>query len=358
MSEMSDIALSASDIEVSVITPLYNGEQWLDDYFQSVINQTYKQPFEISIYNDGSTDSSMSIVQKWIPFLAKRHIHVIIHDHSESPKGVGLAKNKAVMQSRGTYLCFLDADDIMHPDRIAKQLELAKRCPNNTIVGCQFHRLPEGSTERYTKWANTLTESQLKTQAFTSHGPTVIMPTWFCHRSVFSAIQSGFNESGKGTPEDLIFFLEHLRLGGHVTRVNEDLLMYRYHPNAATFSVHEDTIWDIRLAALQERVLKNWSRFTIWNAGKQGRKLYRCLSDANKAKVCAFCDVDEKKLVKGVYVYEESAQRPKPKVPIVHFSVAQKPFIICVKQDLTGGVFEENLKSLNLVEGQDYYHFN
>lgn len=56
------------------------------------------------------------------------------------------------------------------------------------------------------------------------------MPTWFCSRKVFDRIENGFSEKGKGTPEDLIFFYNHLDLSGIVRRVNEDLLMYRYHP--------------------------------------------------------------------------------------------------------------------------------
>lgn len=53
------------------------------------------------------------------------------------------------------------------------------------IIGSRFTRDPPDSTLRYTKWANELDESKLTLQVYTSHGPTVIMPTWFCHRAVF-----------------------------------------------------------------------------------------------------------------------------------------------------------------------------
>lgn len=46
-----------------------------------------------------------------------------------------------------------------------------------------------------------------------------------------------------------------------------------------------ETIWRLRVDFLQERVLSQWENFTIWNAGKQGRKLYRCLSPTNQKKV-------------------------------------------------------------------------
>uniref|UniRef100_A0A8C4JFJ0 UDP-GlcNAc:betaGal beta-1,3-N-acetylglucosaminyltransferase like 1 n=1 Tax=Dromaius novaehollandiae TaxID=8790 RepID=A0A8C4JFJ0_DRONO len=161
-----------------------------------------------------------------------------------------------------------------------------------------------------------------------------------------------------GVPEDLLFFYKHIEKGGEVFRVNCCLLLYRYHPQAATHSVLEGTIWNHRVRFLEDRVLSYWTSFTIWNAGKQGKKLYRSLSPANQKKVTAFCDVDEKKITKGFYTYEESEEKPKPKIPICHFREATPPFIICVKLDLTGGAFEENLNTLNLKEGRDYYHFN
>lgn len=109
---------------------------------------------------------------------------------------------------------------------------------------------------------------------------------------------------------------------------------------------------------LEERALPRWPTFTIWNAGKQGRRLYRSLTAANRHKVVAFCDVDENKIRKGFYCYEESQERPRPRVPILHFRAARPPFVICVKLDLTGGEFEENLRSLQLREGQHFVHFS
>lgn len=342
--------------DVSIIIPVYNGDDWIDDCLRSVENQNFNGKLEVSIFNDGSTDGTLSKLEEWRETLRKKSISVIIGGHCSTPRGVGYAKNQAVEQSSGVYLCFQDIDDVMSPDRVSKQYQTA-RSEHNSIVGSMFHRDPEGSTERFTKWANTLTQDQLYSQIYTSHGPTLIMPTWFCHRSVYNKA-GGFSEGGKGVPEDLIFFLHHLELGGGLCRVDADLLMYRYHPGATTFSIHEDTIWKIRMEYIQKQVLCKWESFTIWNAGKQGKKFYRNLSTANQKKVAAFCDVDSKKIKCGAYIYHESKEKIKPTVPIVHFQSAKPPFIICMKLDLTGGEFEKNLASLNLTEGVDFFHFN
>ncbi|XP_078242061.1 queuosine-tRNA galactosyltransferase isoform X8 [Pogona vitticeps] len=314
-----------SRIQVSVILPVYNAESWLDECLQSVLDQDFQGSIELSVFNDASTDNSVHMIQKWKVHLEEAGIRVVLGgNYSSQPRGVGFAKNHAVDQSSGMYLCFLDSDDVMMPQRIRLQWEAAIQHPK-CIIGCQIRREPVEATERYTRWINSLTEEQLLTQ---------------------------------GTPEDLLFFYEHIRKGGGVFRVNKCLLLYRYHLQAATHSVLESTIWTHRVLFLEERILNHWTGFTIWNAGKQGRKLFRSLSSANQKKVEAFCDVDENKIAKGFYTYEESKENPKPKIPILHFKDASPPFIICMKLDLTDGQFEDNLNMLKLKEGVDYFHFN
>ncbi|KAK3859260.1 hypothetical protein Pcinc_034614 [Petrolisthes cinctipes] len=345
------------NIDVSVIIPVHNAELWLSDCLASLAQQTTSLlNVEVSLFLDSCSDNSMLILCDWNPRLRELGYTVtVVEEDNVCPKGVGYAKNKAVRQSSGEYLCFMDADDRMMPTRIQRQYEVAVLNPD-VIVGSKFVRDPSNSTPRYTHWANSLNPEQLSIQIYTSHGPTVIMPTWFCHCSVFERV-GGFSEAGKGTPEDLIFFFNHVRHGGGVLRVDEELLVYRYHQQATTFSVHEDTIWALRIQEIENHVLCSWDSFTIWNAGKQGRKFYRSLSEANRRKVVAFCDVDVKK-IGSFYTYEETTEKPKPRVPIIHFKDTTPPLIICMKMGMTDGVFEENLASLNLKEGKDYHHFN
>ncbi len=356
---MAEGSVGKQDVDVSVVIPVFNAGKWLDACLQSVCEQSFQGSLQVCLYLDSCTDNSKQILTNWIPQFTERGIECVFKEGAGgSPQGVGYAKNRAVAISRGRYLCFLDSDDVMHCERISHQYQAASLPSNdNAIIGCQFNREPEGSTERYTNWANRLTHTQLLTQIYTSHGPTVIMPTWFCARKIFDQV-GGFDETGKGTPEDLIFFFAHIHSGGTVFRVDKTLLMYRYHEEAATFSVLEDTIWHIRIQAFQRHVLSQWDSFTIWNAGKQGRRFYRSLSPDNRRKCSAFCDVDAKKIAKGEYVYEESREKVKPRVPVVHFSQAAVPVVVCVKLNLTGGGFEANLAAMNWTEGKDFYFFS
>ncbi|XP_021096968.1 UDP-GlcNAc:betaGal beta-1,3-N-acetylglucosaminyltransferase-like protein 1 isoform X7 [Heterocephalus glaber] len=315
---------------VSIILPVHNAEEWLDECLKSVLQQDFEGSMELSVFDDASKDKSMSIIGRWKEKLEGAGIPVVIGGHdSPSPRGVGYSKNQAVAQSSGSYLCFLDSDDVMMPQRVRLQHQAAQGHPTS-IIGCQVRRDPPDSTARYTRWINQLAPDQLLTQVFTSHGPTVVMPTWFCARAWFYHVGL-FDEGGQGVPEDLLFFYEHLRKGGGVMRVDQSLLLYRYHPRAATHSVLQTTIWTHRVRFLEEQALPQWATFTIWNAGKQGRRLYRSLTAASRHKVVAFCDVDENKMKKGFYCHEDAQERPKPRVPILHFRAARPPFVICVK---------------------------
>uniref|UniRef100_A0A1I7ZW16 Glyco_trans_2-like domain-containing protein n=1 Tax=Steinernema glaseri TaxID=37863 RepID=A0A1I7ZW16_9BILA len=356
---------------VSVIIPVRNGLPYLDECLGSLLGQETAPDllFEVAVYNDASDDRTQDYLDSWSAKFAEKGI-AFRCGRGERPGGVGYAKNRAVQLSSGRFLCFCDADDFSFPRRIQTQYDWILRAahPELTICGSGFVRNDERATVRYTKWANELSDSQLVTQHFTSHGPTVIAPTWFLARSLYDEV-GGFNEEHRvGHPEDLEFFLEALKLGSAVVKVPECLVMYRYHPNCATFSVDERTIWAMRIRYIEDMILGGWKKLTIWNAGKQGKKFYKSLSTENRGKslsvenrgkVVAFCDVDSSKIRHGKYeVYDEVERKVTSTIPVISHEDAQPPVVICVKLDLTNGEFERLLRQKHWIEGRDYFHFS
>ncbi|XP_026326097.1 UDP-GlcNAc:betaGal beta-1,3-N-acetylglucosaminyltransferase-like protein 1 [Hyposmocoma kahamanoa] len=344
--------------DISIIIPVYNGEKWIDNCMKSIATQTIHKTetkIEIVVHDDGSSDNSQELLENWCKYFSSRNVPFVI-SKSVVSKGVGSAKNAAVERCSGEFLCFQDIDDVMLPNRILLQYE-ATKCNHKALTGSKISRQPLNSTPRLVRWANNLTKPQLKLQIYTSNGPTLLMPTWFCHRSVYDRV-GGFVETGIGTPEDLIFFNAHIDAGGDLHRVDETLVIYTYHESAATLSVKRECIWKIQLNRLEKHVLSNWEHFTIWNAGKAGRKLVRSLNPENLKKVQMFCDVDANKIGRVIEFYSPTKRKVIAKLPVIHFSDAKPPLLICVKLDLTNGEFEHNLKSLNLIEGTDYVIFS
>lgn len=104
---------------ISIILPVYNVEKYLKECLSSVIGQTYKN-LEIICINDGSTDSSRSILAEY----ADRDSRIIIIDQKN--KGYGAAINKGIEFATGKYIGIVESDDFIVPEMYASLLELAE----------------------------------------------------------------------------------------------------------------------------------------------------------------------------------------------------------------------------------------
>lgn len=109
---------------ISVVIPAYNCGTYLPEAIQSAIDQTYTN-VEVIVVNDGSPDDTDEVVQ---PYLDR-----IIYVKQEN-KGLSAARNVGFRISRGEYICFLDADDILLPDKFERQLTVFNRDADLGVV--------------------------------------------------------------------------------------------------------------------------------------------------------------------------------------------------------------------------------
>ncbi len=101
---------------VSILIPAYNAERWIGDTIQSALAQTWPR-VEIIIVDDGSRDRTLQIARQF----ASKTVSVATQEN----QGASAARNKAFELSQGDYIQWLDADDLLAPDKIAKQMETA-----------------------------------------------------------------------------------------------------------------------------------------------------------------------------------------------------------------------------------------
>lgn len=107
---------------VSIIIPMYNAEKTILKSLNSVKEQTYAGEMEIIIINDGSTDSSLQLVENYITENPSLNITLI----SQKNKGVSNARNTGLKLAKGEYIALLDADDEWFLNKIDRQLEYLK----------------------------------------------------------------------------------------------------------------------------------------------------------------------------------------------------------------------------------------
>ena len=110
---------------VSVVIPAYNSGKFVAQAVESVLAQTYA-PFEIIVVDDGSTDETKDVLGRFNGQI--NYIH-------QANSGPSAARNAGIRVARGAYICFLDADDLWTPDRLAVQMAFMQA---NHSIGLLF----------------------------------------------------------------------------------------------------------------------------------------------------------------------------------------------------------------------------
>ena len=175
--------------EISVIIPTYNYANFIREALDSVFNQTF-QDFEIIVVDDGSTDDTKAIIESY----GDRVIYI-----SQKNQGPAIARNTGIMSSRGTYIAFLDADDLWYPDKLEKQIALFKANPKLGMVLADNALFDdEGIYKNYVGKKAYLFDGDLVTNIFLRSG--VVTPTVIVKREAFDKV--GLFEEGLFIAED------------------------------------------------------------------------------------------------------------------------------------------------------------
>ena len=104
---------------ISIITPIYNCEKYVEQTIKSVQNQTYTN-YELIIVDDGSTDNSANIIKN----IMKNDNKIIYIKQKNS--GVVVARNTAIENAKGRFIAFLDSDDLWYREKLEKQIKFMK----------------------------------------------------------------------------------------------------------------------------------------------------------------------------------------------------------------------------------------
>ncbi len=122
---------------VSIITPSYNSEKYIEETIQSVISQTYKD-WEMIIVDDRSGDSTCEKVEK----IAESEPRVKLF-RQETNGGAAKARNRALDESKGRFIAYLDADDIWYPEKLEKQVDFMLK--NKAGFSCASYEVIDDS---------------------------------------------------------------------------------------------------------------------------------------------------------------------------------------------------------------------
>lgn len=205
--------------KISVILPVYNSEEYINESITSILNQTYEN-FELIIIDDGSTDNSKEICKN----LSKKDNRIIFLDNDH----VGLTKslNKALEIAKGKYVARQDADDVSLPNRFERQIKWFLKDKRRVLCGTNCKILTQNN-----KYKNN------RSLKFTSNGirKKLQYSNCFVHSSTMflreSAQKLGNYDENLKFAQDYDLWWK-LSTQGEVGNLNEKLLILRNRINS------------------------------------------------------------------------------------------------------------------------------
>jgi len=251
---------------VSIVIPVHNGERYIKESIDSCFIQTYGN-IEIIVVDDKSTDNTLEIL--------KGYGEKIIVIPVEKQNGLGNVINIGIRASKGKYIARMDADDIMYPDRILKQIEYLENNPNCVAVGGQIDIINEESEvtghREYAQKDKDLKKNRFLFQPFAHPAVTL-------RRSTLEEI--GLYPEDMWKVEDVKLFLI-LSTKGEFANLPDTVLKYRmtFQTESQSKMVeHFKLTDDMRKWAIQNLDIKpTFREYVIWYIQKIGVRILSIL---------------------------------------------------------------------------------
>lgn len=203
-----------NDPLVSIILPVFNGEKYIFEAIQSIINQTYTN-WELIIVIDGSKDNSSSIA---LSFNDQR-----IRYFEQENKGVSAARNLGLIKMKGSFFCFLDADDLLTPNSIALRLGVFETDETIEFVDGKVKIFNDKSNKLIREYIPNCKGNPFN-ELIALTGKCFFGPTWMIR--VNNSKKYMFNEE-LTHGEDLLFYIS-ISESGKYSFTKNTIYLYRY----------------------------------------------------------------------------------------------------------------------------------
>lgn len=213
--------------KISVIVPVYKAENFLGDCIDSILSQTFPD-FEIILVNDGSPDNSGKICDD---YAGKYDCISVIHQENQ---GQAAARNHAMAQAKGAWICFVDSDDLIHPQMLELLYQAAMKS-GTPISMC-------GMLEAVTLPENFRKDRDVRFQVLTMDEETLVSlhdadeyPGWVaCAKLIRRELIEAYPFHEGRVYEDNEAVCRWICNGGNLARTEEELYFYRGNPDSTT----------------------------------------------------------------------------------------------------------------------------
>ncbi|MCP4287746.1 MAG: glycosyltransferase [Gammaproteobacteria bacterium] len=329
---------------VSILLPFHNAATTLEECLDSIQAQTLTH-YELLAVDDRSADESIAIMKHYAS--TDRRIRTL----NNQGQGLVSALNTGLKASAAHLIARMDADDRMHPQRLARQFSHLQSRPGLTLLGCCAKPFPEEciSTgfQEYMNWQNGCLSADHIAEEIYVESP-------FAHPTVMfrkeTVVQLGGYSEGE-FPEDYELWLRFHQAGYAMEKLPDRLLEWRDYPERTSRTdprcsrVAFDRL-RARFLAQDPRLTNRRDDFVIWGAGRKTRLRCRLLLEKG-FQPSAWIDIDPKKIgniINGVPVV----------APDWLVQGVRKFVLVYVANHGAKDIIANDLKSMNYQRGRDY----
>jgi len=257
---------------ISILLPARDAAATLDACWRSILRQT-EGDWECVLVDDGSEDDTLARALAYA-----RHeprLVVVAAPH----RGIVAALETGLARCRGDLVARMDADDVMHRDRLQAQRAALDTRPDLAAVGCRVRIFPRagmrGGLRAYERWLNAIESPQaMRAEAYVEC--PVVHPTLMIRRATLAAL--GYRTCA--WPEDYDLILRLLARGDEIANVPRRLLSWRNDPSRLTWRDARyglDRFTLCKAAFVAQGLLAASDRYVLWGYGETGRALRRAL---------------------------------------------------------------------------------
>jgi glycosyltransferase involved in cell wall biosynthesis len=207
--------------KVSVVIPCYNSAQYLPATIDSVLGQALRD-FEVIFVDSASQDASVDIIQSY------NDDRIKLLTFPRNALGI-LERNLGIMEAQGTYVAIMDADDLMHPQRLEKQVNYLEGNPDVDILGTNFSHF-DGT--KYSKRIQQLTDGKIKAKLLFVNGNALHNPTVMIRKRFLD--QNNLFYPPLIIDSDHSLWVSCMKEGARFANLEDDLLTYRRHATNLT----------------------------------------------------------------------------------------------------------------------------
>lgn len=208
---------------VSVVIPVYNVEDYIVDCLNSIQNQSFKQ-FEVVIVNDGSTDSTMEIVNDYLKNVSFKYTVI-----NQQNRGIAASRNVGLNASKGKYIIFVDSDDMLKSNCLERMYSI---CVDKKADMCCVPYTHDETFQNSTDDICTvLYNRQEMSDIFLKRKKVVFLSSTMFNRDFINGNGILFDEKCKYS-EDLIFLWSCIFATNKIAYCNEQMYFYRRRPNS------------------------------------------------------------------------------------------------------------------------------